>query len=373
MFFDRWRAKSLAPKKPWKYGVIMNKKNVWAICKDPGGTNNLLPIIEELREVGICVRVISNGHAAEVMKVGEPCVDIAKLLNDPLPGMMITSMCSGGGIGRELVPTLRSKGVTTLALQDYWGSRLGTDWRESHYRPNHICVNDQYGACLVKSAWPDMLEENVHQTGFPALDVVYGHQVPVSVNQLINAGKRGKLLVHAGQINQAGQILLDIAGALKEIEEEVTFCPRAHPRLSKNTEEYAKWNDAVGQIAKMPHITVTQWGEVKTLDVICCADLVTSAYSTALVEASCRRVPNIAVLYPEVGLARFRSEFPGQNYPPTVVMGCTGLAEDKDSLVSNLGLGLTGNAEWVEAQIKSFPGQTSAAKVVATLITKLLS
>ncbi len=102
---------------------------ILAVCKDPGGTNGVLPVVKVLRkDFGLDVRLIANGKAAELLANTNEDYEVLRSAEEitrryPKPKLMFTSVCSRGGVGRDLVPSLRDV-CPTVALHDFWGTRL---------------------------------------------------------------------------------------------------------------------------------------------------------------------------------------------------------------------------------------------------------
>ena len=142
-----------------------------AVCKNPGGTNGLLPVFQELRK-DYKVKLLANGNAVtQLFNAREafefyPTVEEV-LANYPNPDFLITSMCDSddGGMGRELIPPLRGH-CPTFGLQDYWEATLSVEWADPKYRPDYIFVNDRVGAEIVLKAWPYFTNSRILQTGF---------------------------------------------------------------------------------------------------------------------------------------------------------------------------------------------------------------
>lgn len=79
-----------------------------AVVKDPGGTNGLLPVARKLRETfDYDVRLIANGSAVNILSQTQEDYEVLRSAEEayrryPWPRVMLTSMCSDGGVGREI-------------------------------------------------------------------------------------------------------------------------------------------------------------------------------------------------------------------------------------------------------------------------------
>ncbi len=98
---------------------------IWNVCRDLGGTNGVLPVAKKLGEMGHQSLIIPNGKALEILpNLGIEFFTLDRALEvAPLPNVVVTSMCSDGGIGRNFVPIMNMAGIPVVAFQDYWGTR----------------------------------------------------------------------------------------------------------------------------------------------------------------------------------------------------------------------------------------------------------
>jgi len=110
----------------------------------------MLPVVDELDRRGHKVILIADDHskAEEILtKEKRPFRHYYAergVRDETDPDVFITSMCSrGGGIGRQLVPTMRSKKIPTVVVQDFWGG--GDEWRQAQFQPDYITTNDDSG------------------------------------------------------------------------------------------------------------------------------------------------------------------------------------------------------------------------------------
>src|SRR3989344_6060068 len=156
---------------------------IWAVCKDPGGIANILPVVDALTAAGHTVRLFADGKAVDLLpRLGrdffarKSVEDFLHHFFNERPDIFLASMCSGGGIGRDLVPHLRSV-CPIIALQVTYGAYLLTDWSEFRFRPDFICINDEVGVRIVRQAWPYMPADKIKITGYPALDKYHGYNI----------------------------------------------------------------------------------------------------------------------------------------------------------------------------------------------------
>ena len=338
----------------------MQAKNIALVMKDDGGINNVLPICREYIQRGRNVKIFTNGRANDRLKDSglefTPVETTEEfLLNCPNPDLLVTSMCSDGGVGRDLVPILRGS-CPVVATQDYWGVRLVTEWSDPKFRPDYITVNDQLGADLVLKAWPEFKAENICQIGFPMFDS-FG-SINSQKEKDARCEVRTKLQVHdrlpiiffpCGVLIGASEMLDEVLSAVRYLierdpvlERNLKFIPRVHPRLEKIApQEFKPWNNLLNRFnERFPGIVVFDESiiraDIKIL--ILASDVVVSDYSTTLLEAvligsKVNGKANISIMYPRPCQVEFRNEF-GTLFdePPFVTMECTAKAINQDHL-----------------------------------------
>lgn len=333
--------------------------DVWAVCKDPGGMAGVLPVVKKLREMGQEVLFIANGKSAELLQGKAEFVVYDKieslLAENPPPKVLITSMCSGGGVGRDLVPLLRGK-TKVIALQDFWGARLWTDWADPKFRPDYICVNDVVGKRIVPDAWPDFGDDQIIITGYPAQDVYAGFDLKAAsakARSLLDLPDK-PIILFGGQLKKSGEALAELVTVLNEIGKDVCLIPRGHPRMKDNApEEMPKWEQALLSFRSGTLIADSSACDPQSL--IAASDIVVSMYSTMLVEAAVLRKQNISLLYPEVGMQDFLKETGGgMKEFPLIELGCSAKATNRQKLLQYVKQALDSDLGLKPAQEQSF-------------------
>ena len=365
-----------------------NRYDVWAVAKDPGGTNGVLPVVRDLRSRGIKVLLIANGKAIELLGGSEDAkIDFVaatstkQLLDNHVPPrVLLACMSSNGGVGRDLVPLLRRGNCITVALQDFWGADLWHHWADPTFRPDYIIVNDEpVGAKLVLKAWPEYRPEQVVVTGYPANDKYASINVPsvaARVRAALGLAEDLPIILFGGQSWPTGQVIGEVVDVLNVIGGDAYFVPRPHPRTKDDfAKEMAPWQEA---LARFRGRLILDWfGQVDTPSLIAAAadhGVVVSIYSTILVEAACLRGNAISVLYPDYGMKKLLDELQGCDDFPLVELGCARKAVDRDALHR----ALTAMVFWgkdkllVAAQEKHFPLDGKNAERAADFITKLI-
>lgn len=322
---------------------------VWAVCKDPGGTINLLPVLPILREMGCDVKIFlhEGGKGESVIKAAGENFNV---LADPikaqffrlikLPNLLITSMCSGGGIGRMLISAFRSDGVPTVALQDFWGARLKTDWADPEYHPDIICVNDGVGKGLVFENWD--VETRVAVTGYPSLDAL--SRINREEGAKVGREKLGitddlPIVFYPGQIWHAGRTLYEVVTILNRLNARCHLVASKHSRMGEAPEEEQFWFLAQEKFRGTFHL-FTDFRYVR--EVVLSSKVVVGMYSSLQIEAAALGIPVVSVLYPEYGAYQFRKETGGVMYEfPLVTLGCSTIARTPRLLAYNLDKALT--------------------------------
>ncbi len=339
----------------------------------------MLPVFYKLRELGKEVTLFANGKAVDLLPGIESDFKAYKsaeeLLKDNLvlPEILVTSMCSKGGVGRDLVPMLRGLDIPTVALQDFWGSRLGTDWKDPQYWPECICVNDPVASKIVLKAWPDFSEERIQITGYPALDQYanYDSAQWVKMRQKLGIVRNIPVILFAGQVQGTGDVIKTVIEALNKLEEEISLIIREHPRMRDDApEEVTKWEKA---IKSFNNGSLIESSSFDTSLVLAAADVVLGAFSTVLVHAAVLQKEVIAVLFPNQGMAEFKRQGGGfRDEFPLVSLGCAAQAEDQKDLLEILdkalseGLGFEKN----QGQIFCLDGK-NAERVVQKILEHL--
>lgn len=355
-----------------------NERPIWFVCKDPGGTNGILPVYDHLKREGLPVVLIANGKAVELLQTQGR--EFVYSFSGPSPRVLVTSMCSGGGLGRDVIPTFRGR-YPTVALQDFWGSYLWSDWADHQWWPDYIVVNDEVGAQIVREAWPNFGDKRIKILGYPALDKYAGvdtASVRQEVHEKLGMKDDRPMVLYAGQLDGTSHALAEVCNALTFIRPRslptVNLMPRLHPRLRTNApHEYKQLNQALHTLG---YGLVWPFTEIcETAELVQAADIVVSEWSTVLVDAAAaRRVP-IAVLYPGEGQARFERALGGDVKEfPLVSLGCAAKATSRRELTQVLSEAVAGklHEQLRPAQEQHFKVDGKNAQRVADFIKSLL-
>ena len=279
------------------------------MVKDPGGAEAAVPVFLALQKCypdkEVCL--VANGKAVELLQGGEIDFEVYQTAEDFIrgnpdpPKILLTSMCSQGGTGRDLVPILREKGTTTIAVQDFPGARLNTVWKDSQYRPDCICVNDTFAAEIVSRVWPDFSKEKIEITGSPAFDKYFKsdiESVSEKTKEKLGILEDWPVILFAGQaeVRDTSNILYEVISVLNDLSEDIYLIPRQHPRMSfASPEQIPIWERAL----KAFHGgTLIDSSGLDLLSVISVTSLVIAQFSTALIEGTLLRKDCMSIMYP---------------------------------------------------------------------------
>lgn len=354
---------------------------IWAVMKDPGGTNAVWPVVEELRRRKHIVLPIAHGKAIELLaekKVSFVAAQDTNALQNEflyLPDVYITSMCNDGGIGRNMIPALRSMGIPTVAVQDYWGRTALTEFRDPRYWPDAVCAQDKLGKEMVLDAWTGyetVLRGRVEITGQPAFDVFAAIDVPATKMRVLknsDCKESFQVVLYAGQLEASAETFASLVKALNCLPQPVRLIALKHPRMSSDAPEEEKlWNEALGQFTNG---VVLKKGNFSTEEWVVASDLIVSMFSTLLATAAHLRKECLSILLPEAGGKRLQeSKWP---FLPFEKLGSCAVARSQNEVEMLLkqalsvdGLGLRKN------QKKHFRADGKGASRVADVIESLL-
>lgn len=331
------------------------------------------------------VLLIANGKAVEILtKAGadfEASDSAKKLLakwpSSALPEAILTSACSDGGVGCELVALLRGQCPRVL-VTDYWtGAQLQPFYLAN--RPDFVVVNDQVGADLVAASWQGYPADHIKILGWPALDKYAGYDVGEARKRVRYAlgmtRERWPMVLLAGQFPLADLPLTALIFLLNHDvgDGEVYLLARPHPRTINNCPEDAPaWQRAANQMRK-GQLVFDFFGQFAS-DIpalVAAADVVVSPYSTTLIEAAVLRKNNISYL-PASLWEQFAASAPGIKEFPLVSMGCSAKATSRLELGTLLADAFAGRMNLREAQEGNFRPDGKSAERVANFALSLL-
>lgn len=334
--------------------------------------NDVRPIGDILSEMGHEVFRLANGVSVEHLRAaGKEVTQVVStkqaLWLCPNPDVLLTSMCSDGGVGRDLAPLLRGK-AKIVAVQGQWWARVGPgeSWHDRIYRPDYLIVNDRVGKDIVGTAWPDFPRMRMRSLGFAALDALHGFDVVESrswVRTRLGISPETYVVYVSGQLWGSGEVMEEITVVLEEItvvldalyarsRRDVVILASKHPRFDLSNPELAveasRWEASLAKMKHVRCISLPRPGEsVSELYRIACADLVVGGFSTALMHAAGLRKPAISVMYKNGDMERqFIKEAGGliDRYP-LVTLGAVAEARSSHELTKNVALAVSGELE----------------------------
>jgi hypothetical protein len=334
---------------------------ILAAVKDTGGANGVIKVVNYLSKKGCPVDFVVNGAALKIKEVQQyPHLkesDPTRVLEHfGLPRVFITSMCSFGGVGRDLVPLLRTYNIPTVALQDAAGARLkeADSWGDAQFRPDHIIVNDAVGTRLVLEAWPEFPRHAIHELGFPVLDDLAGFDATGAAAQQVKKYELDArpVVYFSGQLQGTPETLDEIVDVLYERAAPIQFILGKHrrvhdeevnkkyPGLGERIEAaYARATMLKGQGARV--LDNTTWPETP---LIAACDLVLGMYPTAFQDAVMLRKLAIAIMYPQLGRAGIVADTGGLlTRHPLCELGAVVEVHDKEELRSALAAAFDGD------------------------------
>lgn len=278
---------------------------ILAVCKDPSGTAGLLPVVEELKKRNHEVTLAANGKAVEVLtKCSQKFLNCEGISTEAwvtdmeekgrMPDVFISTMCTKGGVGRDLVPFMRARGVPVIALQDFWVGAAGQAdaWLEAKYRPDYITTNDEVGKDLLTKVWPTFDPTRIVITGFPAFDKYAGMDFDAKRSEarekLGLSPESGPVISFAGggPLTHLAHEMLGRALQKLAPRQFFAYLPRPHPRTMNDfSEEADPWQKTVAAVGRFAPVLYDFFGRCEMGDVVAASNVVCSISSTTLLDA----------------------------------------------------------------------------------------
>lgn len=344
--------------------------------------NVIVPVVDRLREMGVEVTLYSNGKAQELLAQKNiphtPCTE--EMLKMPetlaLPDLLLTSMCSDGGIGRELIPYGKFLGIPTVCLQDMWGARLEKEFRDPAYWPDYMFVPDDAARQIVNGTWPEF-KGQIFITGWVAFDDLAAMDVGKKSDEVrtrLRIINDFPAVYFAGQLTEerTAEVLAELIAALDMSRESVFLIPRWHARAPKDAaEDHARCLEIVKAINGSSSIRIVDtnmipYEELPIPDIMAAADLVVGMTSTDLLKAACLGKPVVTTL-------SHLSAGAGEKYP-LVLSGCCISTSSVRELADAVGEMCRGTLQQrlAGAQRKNFPRGSSSAHRAAEEVVRIL-
>lgn len=359
---------------------------IWAVVKDPGGTNATVRVVNELRALGKEVKLFSNGKAAEILTergmehtANPSAVSILEAVfsEGKRPELILTSMCSQGGLGKYLVPLAWHHDIATVAVQDFWGARLKTDYCDSQFWPDRIIVPDEVGRRLVLESWDDYGEENVCVSGWVAFDSLATFDCAAAgekVRKRFGLVKPWPIVGFFGHPDGNAETAHEVVRALNENADPVYFFPRWHPRASTDdAADHERTKTEVLAFSSGERIETNSISskELTTDDIVGASKVVVSIFSTTLVQAAHLGKEVVSVLYPQYGMRRWHEITKLEGFPLTD-LGCSALVGEYDGLRRTLRGAITDTLGLGDAQRRLLPTDGRSARRAAAYVLDML-
>ncbi len=358
--------------------------HILAFSKDAGGTEGVLPVVKELRRRGHIVTYGASGIALGMLADrGEYVIPVdsgeSLLRLAPSATLLVTSMCSRGGAGREAIPLCRAQGLRTVALSDTWGWK--NEFSDAQFWPDVVVVNDDVGAEIVRTqiAFSEA-RTKVVVCGFPAIDRfahVDSATLGTEARLRMGIGANAYVCLFQGQGRGAGVIhdeVVDALLALDCVSPELYYIPRPHLRMASDyPAEMRGWQLALERVRHSAWRVVEDTKNLSTESLIAMSSSVLSVFSTVLMEAAILRRDCVSIMMPTTGLTYYRESTGYDGEYPLVALGCVRKVasplELRMALIESVHTGIVGQTE---AQEQQFDVSGNNAAKVAALIESVL-
>jgi len=275
------------------------------------------------------VHVIANGKAHEILpmlpdpitefEVFDSAADVLDAY--PKPRIMVSSMCSEGGIGRDLIPLLRGQCPTVVMPDSPWG-RYQKEWADHSFWSDWLLVNDKRCESIAHALWHGFPGSQIQRLSWPFLDQFCGYDISAATEDVrlnLCPDNSMPIVLFVGQLNHTSKVLQEVISEINRLERRrVYLIVRLHPRMDEV--EGRACEEAMKLFSN--GVLISDSRRYKTLrPLIAAADVTVSMYSTALIEAAALRRPSIAALtepglcafYEDIGL-KIKPSWPGYIY-----------------------------------------------------------
>lgn len=322
------------------------------VAKDTGGLGAVLPVHDALLRRGVESRLVASGVSRDVLTARGISFEEAENAEDVLtrfgvPDVLITSMCTSGGPGRDLIPLLAGR-APTVVLQDQWG--VLTSWARTEYCPDYVVVNDHIGKAHIHEVWPRLPEEHIVALGFASLDVLNGFdgaQARSRFRARHAIAPDTPVVSFFGQLTHTGLAAREVVRALRAVSTRPpVVLVGMHPRLALEMPDEAMairtaFAAYTGSIIYLPTLATQR---IPTEEVIAASDVVLAMSSTALTYAAAMRIPGIAVLYANSPIRDLLQRERAGTFTtlPLDTLGCIAVAESYHELTLYLQDALSG-------------------------------
>lgn len=328
------------------------------VVKDTGGLAAVLPVHEHLLKLGYDARLVASGVSRDALYLKGIAFEEAETPEDLLdrfgiPEVLITSMCTKGGLGRDLIPLLAGRS-TRIVVQDQWG--VLTEWADEAFCPDYVVVNDYVGAQLVHEAWPELPTTHIKELGYASLDALHRFDQETAwatVRDRFSVPETSEVLSFFGQFHPTEQAAAEVVIAARSLpRKERTLLVGMHPRFDQGDvtllEEGARIRLALTHFpGRVVYLPTSPQERIPAEHVVAASDVVLSMFSTALTYAAALNKPAIAILYPGSPMKRrYDEERAGTDTElPLGTLGCVAVPNSPGDFERDLGDALRGALE----------------------------
>ncbi|MFA5853925.1 MAG: hypothetical protein WC866_02445 [Patescibacteria group bacterium] len=272
------------------------------LCRDHGGWNTLLPVIEILlqgKEVSLFV--VASGWTLGLIEKSPMPFGEARALRemkvpfDSLKPKVFVTAGSWSDYHLEITARTTHPGTSMLYVENNYQmySGLFAHMVRSRVRlPEFVCCIDGQSLVNLEAAYPQFGHESrAMTTGHPdfARFVAEDASVRIEARSCLALGDR-RLVTYVGTPDNK-RFVIAFAQALRELQgvDTVNFTVRPHPRDKTRGATYAK----IFRHYQLPYIE-TESQDVNT--VVAASDLVLSTWSTEIIHAALRCIPAVYVV-----------------------------------------------------------------------------
>ena len=343
------------------------KKEIMVFCQDTGGTQNLIPVIRELKAQPFNVKVLHSGKIAHSILSKHDIASIevsgaAGAMQFKKPDLLITAIPSSKNFAPYIVQAMKDNGVRTVALMDYLVTKHLHHWFE--IEPDYAVVNDEIAKRWLRERWSC----NIIVSTSPNMDLwVYPENFRKIYRNQLGLSEKERLVVFAGGGHE-DQPLDDLREVRKACNEHFLHLVAVpHPKHKNNRDYVMTWRNTMGFV----RLPVHSYFQMTTEGLIGAADIFVTDYSTTAITAASAGVYSLAMWY-EGNYAVWEETGIELDDYPMVTRGCNRAIEDYGTLVDAFFRGKR-DEDVVEQRQRQQELFTSDGKNAHRLVEKLLA
>lgn len=277
-----------------------NVKNILIISRDPGSANALSPVIRKLIELKTArITAMTDGKAEEILEKNFKTKNITpetmvlgadKMFETP---NVILVDASSSEIGLDTYAFATFPEVPKVLIEDYYSTAkrfISVLAERKLPMPEKICVMDKGAKKIITDEFPD-LEERIIITGQPSFD-----KFSKENTEMIAKNTREKLhisfddnLVVFMATNDEIEKMIQLAEALRLVENDFYFVFRRHPRDNVSYNEYERVFIDRG-------IKLLNTNQFTTDEISAAADVILTTWSIEGINSIYRRKPTVNIV-----------------------------------------------------------------------------